>query len=175
MLKSSDLPPKVLHLVESLKKLRALGRAIVGIETDSSNGARARILAYFRLYVGQVISGEELHVVSGIQKYARRVRELRVELGWPIISGVVIKELLNNEELTSEYAGNIKPDSYLLLSGNQDRDAAFRWNLANTIRKEKNIPIREKIIRYLIANVGKQYPERNFGTLQVTKRNGQEG
>ncbi len=146
----------MLHLVESLKKFRALGRAIVGIETDGANGAKARILAYFRLYAGQVISGDELHVVSGIQEYARRIRELRVELGWPIISGVVIKELLNSEEIKNDNFYAIKPDSYLLLSNNQDRDAAFRWNLANTIRKEKNLPVREKILRYLLANVGKQ-------------------
>ena len=43
-----------------------------------------RILAYMRLFVGQEIEGEELGVVSGISEYARRVREWRVEFGWPI-------------------------------------------------------------------------------------------
>ena len=43
-----------------------------------------RILAYLRMFVGQEIEGEELEVISGISEYARRVREWRVEFGWPI-------------------------------------------------------------------------------------------
>jgi hypothetical protein len=154
LLKRDDLRTKVLYLVESLKQLRALGKSIVGIETASGNGARARILAYFKVNVGQVISGEELHIVSGIQEYARRVRELRVELGWPIISGIVIKEMIQNKEIDSSTI--VKPDAYLLLAQDQDRDAAYRWNLANTIRKEKKLSIRDRILKYLLENVGKQ-------------------
>lgn len=46
--------------------------------------ARARILEYLRLHVGRPVEGEELDVVGGISEYPRRIRELRVEYGWPI-------------------------------------------------------------------------------------------
>jgi len=48
----------------------------------------------------------------------------------------------------------LQPDSYLLLEDYQDRDAAFRWNTANKIRKN-NKSIKDKIIEYLRLNVGK--------------------
>lgn len=54
--------------------------AAVGLPT----GARERILLYMRYRVGEVIQKEELDGVSGIQEWARRVRELRQEQGWPI-------------------------------------------------------------------------------------------
>jgi hypothetical protein len=42
-------------------------------------GAGPAILAHLQSNVGQWLDGEELAVVSGIQEWARRVRELRVE------------------------------------------------------------------------------------------------
>lgn len=153
--KSEELRPKVLHLVSALKKLRDLGKAVMPIEPGNPVGAKFRILSYLKSYTGQVISGDELLIVSGIQEYARRVRELRVELGWPVVSGIVIKELVLNGEIEHINVGDISPDSYMLLSDSQDRDAAFRWNLANTIRKEKGLAVRDRILKYLRANVGK--------------------
>lgn len=47
-------------------------------------GARTRILDYLVSHVGEWVSGEELSTVSGIQEWARRVRELRVEDGFDI-------------------------------------------------------------------------------------------
>ena len=33
-------------------------------------------------------------------------------------------------------AGQLKPDSYILLESAQDRDGAHRWNIANSIRRK---------------------------------------
>lgn len=41
--------------------------------------AKARLLAYFRMHVGQVITKEQLAGVSGIFEFQRRIRELRQE------------------------------------------------------------------------------------------------
>jgi hypothetical protein len=46
--------------------------------------ASLRVLEYLRLFVGLTVEGEELDVVSGISEYPRRIREWRVEHGWPI-------------------------------------------------------------------------------------------
>jgi len=51
----------------------------------SKGGAKAHILAYLRENVGRPVSGDELRYVTGNKKeWARRVRELRTEEGWPI-------------------------------------------------------------------------------------------
>lgn len=43
-----------------------------------------RILEYLRKNVGQAVTGEELRYVAKGSEWARRVRELRTEAGWPI-------------------------------------------------------------------------------------------
>lgn len=86
---------------------------------------------YFRKYPRIVISGDELLVVSGIQEYARRIRELRVQFGWSIASGVTIKEMYSEGEFEAEESlQGMTPSQYMLLRDNQDRDAAHRWNVA---------------------------------------------
>ena len=50
-------------------------------------------------------------------------------------------------------ASTMKPSDYILLSVEQDRQAAFRWNSANEIRRE-NIAVRDKILKYFRSNVG---------------------
>ena len=49
----------------------------------------------------------------------------------------------------------MKPDQYILVDEEQDRDAAYRWNLANEIRKKK-VGVKEKILDFMRANVGKR-------------------
>ena len=94
-------------------------------------------------------------VVSGIQDYPRRVRQLRVEFGWPIASGVTIKELLDSgEEPSIEGLKEMNPSEYILLNDEQDRDAALRWNLANKIRRQPG-SVRDKILRFLRSNIGR--------------------
>jgi hypothetical protein len=92
-------------------------------------------------------------VISGIQEYARRVRELRVQLGWAIASGVTIREMreAEDEDVPSELNG-MRPSDYMLLSDMQDRDAAHRWNVANAIRKERG-SVRDKLLKFLRANI----------------------
>jgi hypothetical protein len=124
------------------------------ISAECASAARDRILYYFRKYPGTTINGGELLVVSGIQEYARRLRELRVQFGWTIVSGVTIKEMREDEhqEVPDELK-SMKASEYVLLHAEQDRDAAHRWNVANTIRKQRG-SVRDKILAFLRANVG---------------------
>jgi len=152
-LRSGELRPKVLALVPIFHGLRDLGKALIPAEHASA--ARDRILYYFRQYPGTIINGDELLVVSGIQEYARRLRELRVQFGWAIMSGVTIKEMGEDEaeEVPNELKA-MRPSEYVLLSGEEDRDAAHRWHVANTIRKQRG-SVRGKILKFLQANVGR--------------------
>ncbi len=150
---SENLRNKVLALIPCFNHLRELGKSLIPSEVARS--ARDRILHYFLKYPHVIIQGDELLVVSGIQEYARRVRELKIQFGWSIISGVTAKEMYAENEfplkdITPESMG---PSDYILISKRQDRDAAFRWQLANDIRKE-NIGVREKLLKYFRANVG---------------------
>lgn len=153
-LKSGDLRKKVLALVPVFRSLRGLGKSLIPHETASA--ARDRILFYFLKYPHTIIQGEELLVISGIQEYARRVRELRVQFGWSIFSGVTVQQMKeeNEFEIGEDKAANMKPDEYVLTTTEQDRESAHRWNLANDIRRKK-ISVRDKILEFLKANVGK--------------------
>lgn len=152
-LRSGGLRQKVLALIPIFYALRDLGKAL--IPSEYAAAARDRILFYFRKYPGLVIDGDELLVVSGIQEYARRLRELRVQFGWEIISGSTMKEMI--EEADEEVPNNfqsMKPDQYVLLRDQLDRDAAHRWNVANTIRKQRG-SVRDKILEFLKQNIGR--------------------
>jgi len=152
-LRSGELRPKVLALVPIFHGLRDLGKALIPAEYASA--ARDRILYYFRKYPLTIIDGDEFLVVSGIQEYARRVRELRVQFGWAIASGVTIKEM--REDADEEVPGELKAmrtSEYVLLKAEQDREAALRWNTASMIRKQGG-SVRDKILSFLRANVGR--------------------
>jgi len=110
----------------------------------------------------QIIDGDELMVVSGIGEWARRVRELRVQFGWWIYSGVTFADIAedaakvgDNEELASVKQMHIRPDQYVLMRPEEDRDAAYRWNVLNEVRRKK-ASVTDKILEYLRKNVGKQ-------------------
>ncbi len=154
-LQSGELRRKVLALVPCFHHLRDLGKSLVS--SSVARSARERILHYFLKYPGVVISGDELHVISGIQEYARRVRELKVQFGWPIVSGLTARQMAEENEfpLPDVDVTLMEPSDYILLSVNQDRDAAHRWHLANEIRKEK-IGVRDKILKYMRKNVGQK-------------------
>ena len=153
-LKKDDLRNKVLALVPVFRRLRDLGKSLISKEQASA--ARDRILYYFQKYPFTVIRGDELLVVSGIQEWPRRVRELRVQFGWMIISGTTAKQM--KEEGEFEFAegelAKMKPGDYILIGTNQDRDAAHRWNIANNIRRQK-LSVRDKLLKFFQANVGK--------------------
>ena len=158
-LKQEDLRQKVRALIPAFHTLRDLGSSL--IPKSEASSARDRIIAYLKQYPFTVIDGNELMVVSGINEWARRVRELRVQFGWWIYSGVTFNRIaLNEEDAASLKAMGIdpvliRPDQYVLMRTTQDTEAAYRWNVLNEIRKEK-ISTKGKIIKYLRKNVGKQ-------------------
>lgn len=151
-LRTGDLRQRVLTLIPAYHKLRELGCSLL---PETAASARERIIYYFRQYPFTSINGDELMVVAGISEWARRVRELRVEFGWLIVNGVTAREMdaegdfpLENVDVTA-----MGPDDYILLSLDQDREAAHRWNVANTIRR-RELSVRDKILLFLRENVG---------------------
>ncbi len=153
-LRSDNLRKKVLALVPCFRHLRELGKSLIPVTRARS--ARDRILHYFLKYPSVIISSDELLVVAGIQEYARRIRELKVQFGWSIVSGLTVHQMAEENEFPLPLDVTLmKPSDYILLSTNQDRDAAHRWHLANEIRR-KNIAVRDKILQYLRQNVGRK-------------------
>jgi hypothetical protein len=150
-LRSRNLRDKVLALIPAHHLLRDLGSSLIPME--GSNAARERILQYLLKYPETVVRGEELAVVAGIGEWARRVRELRVEHGWPILTGNTVREMAEEGELPAAPA-EMSPDEYMLSASIQDREAAFRWNLANEIRRAEGA-VRDKLLEFLRRNVGK--------------------
>lgn len=130
-----DLRAHVRAVVRAQKLLREYGSSLVG----EHSSARKRILAYFQSYVGEVIESAELDVVSGIKEYARRIRELRVEHGYKIVSGVGREDL--------------KPSQYILLDVEPNEEKARQWKTANRIRKQPG-SARSRILAFLKENVG---------------------
>jgi hypothetical protein len=80
---AEELRERVCTFVEMSRDTKELAlvhvKALLPFESASE-----RILGYLRMFEGKEVEGEELEVVSGISEYARRVREWRVEFGWPI-------------------------------------------------------------------------------------------
>lgn len=73
--------------------------------SEASKGARAKLRAYFLANIGRVLESDELRQVAGnISEWARRVRELRTEEGYQI--------------LTHNDRADLKPGQYLLLDPN---------------------------------------------------------
>ena len=149
-LAESDLRQQVRALIPIVHELRDLGSSL--LECAPAASARDRILSYMRRYPSTVLAGDELMVVSGIQEYARRIRELRVEFGWPILSGRALQDLLPEEKAAFGQT-SIRVDDYVLVRDEQDREAALRWNIANEIRRSSG-SVKEKVLQYLHANVG---------------------
>jgi len=151
----ADLRVQVLELVPIWQTLRGLGNALLPHEIASS--ARSRILHYFRKYPRTVISQYEIEVVAGIGEWARRVRELRTERGWSILSGKAIHEMIDEgdlEDADNMGLGRMGSDDYVMLSTEQDREAALRWKVANEIRRGTG-GAKAHILEYLRQNVGR--------------------
>ncbi len=153
--KEGNLRSKVQALIPVFLKVRDLGTSLIPSKTDLKLSARERLLIYFKHYPNQIINEHELALVAGISEWARRVRELRVQFGWKIVSGVTAREFLTDNGLTdgdTNYS-NLGPNDYILLDLKQDKEAAYRWGLANEIRKNST-SVQDKIIEYLRKNVG---------------------
>lgn len=155
----AELRPKVKALIPAYYALRDLGSSL--LQSDAG-AARDRVLQYLRLYPMTVIHGDELMVISGIGEWARRLRELRVQFGWQIYSGTTFKEIAADDEssikelaaLLGRKPQSLKPDEYVLVDSEQDREAALRWNMINTIRRKRGYSVKDKIIEYLNENIG---------------------
>jgi HNH endonuclease len=163
-LERSDLRVKVIALIPAFHKLRDLGSSLI-LKSDAPS-ARDRVIVYLQRYPQRIVDGDELMVVSGIGEWARRIRELRVQFGWWIYSGVTFSNIAtaaieagDDDEIASITAmlgidpSEIKTDQYVLMRVDQDREAAHRWNVLNLIRKKK-ASVTDKIIEYFRANVG---------------------
>lgn len=151
-LADDDLRARVRRLVPAFDTLRNIGASLVPMQ--GSEAAMRRILQYFLRYPRVLIAGKELLVVSGIGEWARRLRQLRTEQGWAIVSGSTIGDMVAEGELDELSFGEhrVRVDDYVLLSEDQDRDAAHRWNVANAIRRSSG-SVQNRILRYLRANV----------------------
>lgn len=154
-LKKGDLRSRVQALVLAFHKIRDLGSSLI---TDiDEKAARDRILYYALKYPRTLLEGDELMVVAGISDWPRRARELRRELGWSLFTGLTIREMIEEEEFEATWAKKtkLKIDHYVLISTEQDRDAAHRWKVANDIRKKKETSVGQKLLRFLQQNVGR--------------------
>ncbi|RLM23243.1 HNH endonuclease [Brenneria alni] len=152
-----SLREQVLALVPANHLLRDLGSSL--LNEDNCNSARDRILAYLLKYPKIIIHGDELMVVAGISEYARRIRELRVQFGWSVLSGTTLKEMVEQNEITLQQiqassSSSLKTDIYAIMGIEQDREAALRWNEANVLRRSK-ASTKDKILTYLRRNVGR--------------------
>jgi HNH endonuclease len=82
-------------------------------------GARSRLRSHFLSHIGRVMDSEELReVAGGISEWARRVRELRTEEGFQI--------------LTHNDRSDLKPGQYLL--ENSKPVPAFERNISKETR-----------------------------------------
>ena len=119
LLGDGSLRDHVRRLLPATDRLRELGASL--IDPDLRFAGRDRVLRYLREHTGEVIDSNELLIVSGIGDYPRRIRELRKEAGWPILSGMTVKELRDAAEeagtleADSDLPPAMRPEQYLLL------------------------------------------------------------
>ncbi|HVC46238.1 MAG TPA: HNH endonuclease [Terracidiphilus sp.] len=88
-------------------------------------GSKERIRQFFLANVGRVITSIEIRDAAGsnVSEWARRVRELREDEGWPI--------------LTHHDNAGLKPGQYLLKEAPPERPAvAFARSISGKIRAE---------------------------------------
>lgn len=137
---------------DQIKRIAGLFQSVrdLGVATAVAHGydprsGLERILQYLKEHVGQVIAGAEIEVVSGISEYGRRVRELRVQHGYNILTGA---------SPDPESGVDLRPDEYLLTDLAPNEGFAERWGAANSIRRNKTLGSREKILQFLKVNVG---------------------
>lgn len=85
--------------------------------------AKSRIKELFRARVGEIVSANEISAAANIHEWARRVRELRDEEGWPIRS--------HNDD------SSLRPDQYRLeYLPTIDKGVRFRRGISQRLRAE---------------------------------------
>jgi hypothetical protein len=83
-----------------------------------SKGSKAKVLEFLLKNVRRVVSSDEIRAASGASEWARRLRELRDEEGWPILS--------------HRDRADLKPGEYLLES--TKRKPAFARGVSKETR-----------------------------------------
>ena len=144
----TDLPERLRHgsvgdqvceLVQIHHHLRDLGASIgAALAPDDAGSGRARIISYLRAQVGRIVHTDELMIVAAIGDYPRRIRELRAQHGWPIISGLAVRDLrllTGGDPAVRAAPSSMAPDEYLLLEDRQDMAASARWKAAGEMRE----------------------------------------
>jgi hypothetical protein len=160
-LRSGSVGEQVCGLVEVNLELRALGASIgASLAPHDAGSGRARLLAYLRNQVGRIVHTDELMIVAGITDYARRIRELRADLGWPIISGLAVRDMRADAapgvpERRIEQISSMVPEEYMLIEDVCDSDAVRRWAEAPAIRDASDDP-KDAILTYLRRAAGKR-------------------
>lgn len=149
----TDLRTRIQAVVPIYLNVLALGPSLFSGELRAA--AKARLRHYFLQYPKTILPREELAVVAGISEWARRVRELRVQEGWAIVSGLAAKEMAAEGEwaLSDISTTELRKDDYILVSEVQDKEAAYRWGRAKEIRNRKGSG-RDRMLEYLRENVG---------------------
>ncbi|MDR1689668.1 MAG: HNH endonuclease [Clostridiales bacterium] len=84
----------------------------------SRNGSRDKLRKYFLEHIGEVLDSETLRSVAGVSEWARRIRELRNEEGYQI--------------LTHNDRSDLKPGQYIL--ENASPQPAFARELSKEVR-----------------------------------------
>lgn len=160
-LQNGTVGEQVCGLVEVNLHLRALGASIgASLAPHDADSGRARLLAYLRNQSGRIVHTDELLIVAGISDYARRIRELRANYGWPIISGMAVRDMRNDAGVPRghdrrQQIGKMAPDEYLLIEDVCDPDAVRRWQEAPKIRDDAP-DIKAAILAYLRRAPGKR-------------------
>lgn len=86
-------------------------------------GAKSNLRAHFLGNIGRIMDSDELRAVAnGKSEWARRVRELREDDGWPII--------------THNDSADLKPGQYLLKETPKLENAKFARGLSKKLRAE---------------------------------------
>lgn len=160
-LRAGTIGEQVCSLVEVNMHLRALGASIgASLAPEDSGSGRARLIAYLRIQVGRIVHTDELMIVAGIGDYPRRIRELRGDHGWPIISGLAVRDM--RAEMDSggpgsraEQLGRMAPEEYLLIEDARDPDAVRRWQEAALIR-DQAADTKSAVATYLKRAPGKR-------------------
>jgi hypothetical protein len=87
-------------------------------------GSKARIRQFLKTHVGEVLTSIQLRDAAGtsVSEWARRVRELREDEGWKI--------------LTHNDRADLKPGEYLLVELPPDTGVRFARNISAKLRAE---------------------------------------
>ena len=89
-----------------------------------TSSAKDRIAEYLRAHVGQIVTAKQLQeVAQPVSEWARRVRELRDEEGWPIV--------------TNHDSAALRPGEYILEHiPAERRGVAFERGISQRVRAE---------------------------------------